>query len=164
MGASKQRGKSFLALFAAGVAATVVILIIQNIGINLYPPPEELKALLKSADKVVQENAFKELIATAPIGALWLVLLAYAVGTTVGGWLAARMAPHHPLGHAALIGACLLGGGIINFALIPHPTWMVIIGVLIFIPSALLGAIVCTRQSPRNATGSGKDSGEPDST
>ena len=66
MGASKQCGKSFLAVFAAGVAATVVILIIENISINLYPPPEELKALLKSADKVVQENAFKVLIATAP--------------------------------------------------------------------------------------------------
>ena len=164
MGASKQRGKSFLALFAAGVVATVVILIIENISINLYPPPEKLKALLKSADKVVQENAFKELIATAPIGALWLVLLAYAVGTTVGGWLAARMAPHHPFGHAALIGACLLGGGIINFALIPHPMWMVIIGVLIFIPSALLGATLSTRQARKNASGSGTDSDELDST
>ena len=159
MGASKQRGKSFLALFAAGVAATVVILIIENISINLYPPPDGLQALLKSADKVVQENAFKELIATAPIGALWLVRLAYAVGTTVGGWLAARMAPHHPLGHAALIGACLLGGGIINFALIPHPTWMVIIGVLIFIPSALLGATLSTRQARKNASGLSTDSG-----
>ena len=59
----------------------------------------------------------------------------------------------------ALIGACLLGGGIINFALIPHPTWMVIIGVLIFIPSALLGATLSTRQARKNASGLSTDSG-----
>lgn len=142
----KNMGRSFLAVFAAGAGATIIILIIQNIGINLYPPSPELTMELNSPDKAVQKAAYRQLIMLAPTGALVFVLVSYSMGSVAAGWIAARLAPNHPLVHAALIGTCLLGGCILNFSLAPHPTWMVAIGVALFMPATLLGGWLASRQ------------------
>ncbi|MCC6837959.1 MAG: hypothetical protein IT234_05420, partial [Bacteroidia bacterium] len=41
--------------------------------------------------------------------------------------------------HAINIGGILMGLGAINLFTIPHPTWMIIISLIVFLPSAYLG-------------------------
>ena len=147
-------GRSILAVFAGGAAATIIMLLIQNVGINLFPPPADLLPDLSSPDKAVKEAAYRKLILMAPTGALLCVLFSYLTGTLTAGWITARLAPRRPLMHAAMIGACLLGGGVLNFSLLPHPTWMVVIGVAIFMPAALLGGWLASRHSPKKTVDS----------
>jgi hypothetical protein len=71
--------------------------------------------------------------------ALAFILVAYAFGTFLGAYTAATISQAHRRGVALTIALIMLGLITLNFAVIPHPMWMVVTGVLIPFPFALLG-------------------------
>jgi hypothetical protein len=70
------------------------------------------------------------------------VLLSYAVGSLCGGALAAWIAPRAPVVHALVVGAFLTATGIANVVMIPHPSWMTVSILAIFLPAAYAGALL----------------------
>lgn len=78
------------------------------------------------------------LIATMPAMALAFVLLAYAFGTFLGAYAAVTISLAHKRGVALVVATVMLALIAINFAMIAHPLWMVVLGVLIPFPFALL--------------------------
>ena len=82
-----------------------------------------------------------------PAGALWFVLLAWALGSFAGGWLATLLAKHRSRMHALIVGGVLLLAGVVNMLMLPHPTWFRIVGVLLFLPAACLGASLVRREA-----------------
>ena len=139
MSDARNYGRSFLAIFLGCMAANVLFLLVENIGMNISPPPTELIEQMQSGTDDQKKEALDQIIAQASIGAMTFVLLAWTVGTFAGGWIATRIAPYKPIGHAALTGVCLLSGVIINFIQIPHPTLLMVASAFIFVPVALLG-------------------------
>ena len=118
---------------AAGIAVAYGgIAVLQSIGHQMYPPPEGIDP----ADR----EAFAEVVRQMPVPALLMVLLAYAVGTFFGAWLAARIAGR-PF-PALLVGGVMMLAGISNLTLIPHPLWFMVLSVLVFVPSAWLASRV----------------------
>lgn len=118
---------------AAGIAVAFAgITVLQSIGHQIYPPPEGIDP----ADR----EAFAEIVRQMPVPALLMVLLAYAVGTFFGAWLAARIAGR-PF-PALLVGGVMMLAGISNLALVPHPLWFMVLSVLVFVPSAWLASRV----------------------
>lgn len=79
------------------------------------------------------------------LGTALSVLLAYALGPTIGAWFAARMAPSRPLVHAGLVGGVFLFGGVTNFVRFPHPGWFVAISLLCFAAAPFLGTKLAGR-------------------
>lgn len=124
-------GRTILGVLAGVVVAWLVIVLCQFGSTALHPPPPGI-----DLRDPTQLAAFIE---AAPLGAMLLVLAGYALGALLGGWTAARMARHKRVA-ALLIGALVLAGVIANFALIPHPLWMAVTGVLLPLPAAWLGA------------------------
>jgi hypothetical protein len=77
-------------------------------------------------------ESMKTMMEQISAGALGFVLLAWAAGAFVGGWVAAKIAQRSQATFALIVGALLLAGGIYNLVTIPHPLWFSIIGVLLF--------------------------------
>jgi hypothetical protein len=85
-------------------------------------------------------------MAQLPRAALLVVLLGWALSAVAGGWVAARVGGRlrQP---ARLVGAILLGVGIFNLSSFPHPTWFRVVGILLFLPAAELGARLAGAQA-----------------
>ena len=123
--------------FVAGVVvgavvAMVVVMLVESIGHVLFPPPAGIQAM-DPAD-------LAGVMAQIPAGALLMVLLAWAAGALAGGFVAAKIAAwRRPLA-ALLVGGLLLAGGVWTMVYIPHPVWMMVLGVLLPLPAAWAGA------------------------
>jgi len=74
------------------------------------------------------------------------VLLGWALSAVAGGWVAARVGgrPRQP---ARLVGVILLAVAIFRLSSFPHPTWFRVVGVLLFLPAAELGARLAGAQA-----------------
>lgn len=120
-----------LAVFAGVVAAVIVIWAVQSVGHAIYPLPEGLDPR--------DTDAIAGYVETAPFGALVFPLVAWIVGTFVGGLVASYVARTRPMVFAGIVGALLLISSVVNLISIPHPTWFMI-AAIILIPAAAYGA------------------------
>lgn len=124
--------RNFLAVLAGLVAAMVTISLFEGIGHLLWPPPADLD-LSKPED-------LARLMDVMPLAAKISVLVAWGLGSFVGGGVAARLAHSAPLRRALLVGGIQMAGGLATMAQIPHPAWMIAAALLLFVPGAALGA------------------------
>lgn len=124
-------GRKILAVVAGVILAGVVTFAVQKIGHQVYPPPENLDTK--------NMEAMKAYIATLPVGALLFVLLSYIVGSSAGGWLAAKIVRTSQIHLPLTVGGIQLLFGIMNLVTIPHPVWFAIASVIVFLPAAYFG-------------------------
>ena len=132
--------KSIIAVVLAVLLAGVVIAAVQLLNTQIFPLPPGVD--------FNDREAMSRAVSSMPTGGFVLLLLSYTLGALAGGWLAARMAPRRPLLHAMIVGVLLLAAGVMNFVSIPHPLWVTVLGLLIFLPMSWLGA---SRARPRAA-------------
>ena len=125
-------GRSFIAVVLGCLVAGLVVAIIESIGYAVYPLPEGFDPKDMATVRAAMESM--------PAGAMRFVLFAWALGTLVGGGLAARIASRSPVTHALIVGALMMIAGIANMVTIPHPLWFWVVGVTLFLPSAYAGA------------------------
>ena len=130
--------RSILAVVVGVILAGVVVLAVESIGHIVYPPPADLDAS--------NPEALKAYVAHAPIGVLLFVLLAWAAGSFVGGWSAARIARRAPSFHAMIVGSLVLLSGIATMLMIPHPLWFWIAGILAIVPVSFISSLLVTRR------------------
>ena len=83
-------------------------------------------------------------MASLPVTALIIVVLAWALGSIGGGFTAAKISRQHKRGAALAVGIVMVLLVISNFFVIPHPIWMMAAGVLLPIPLALVGRKLAT--------------------
>jgi hypothetical protein len=79
-------------------------------------------------------------VAKLPAAAFVIVLAAWTIGSFAGGWVAAAISRHWPRACALCVAAFMLAGVAYNVIVLPHPLWMSVLGLLLPIPAALLGA------------------------
>ena len=110
---------------AGGIAvALLVIMLVEAIGNSLYPPPAGID--LQDAD-AVSRIPFRTLI--FPVIAWFLGALA---GGIVAVWVSRLRWSAWPVAAAVLVGT------VAQFALMAHPLWMIIAGLIAPIIAALL--------------------------
>lgn len=124
--------KSVLSILVGVFAALVVTMVVQGAGHAIYPPPPGIDL----GDPAQIARVMDQI----PLGAKVSVLLAWGLGSLLGGAVAARMAPRRPLTHALAVGAIQMAGGAVTLYQIPHPLWMTVVGLALFLPAAVLGA------------------------
>jgi len=99
--------RSILAVIAGFVAAGAVMIVIETVnGHVLYPE------LGKMAEDMTDREAIRALMANGPVGAFLVVLFGWALGSLVGGFLAARIGRNAPVAHALRSAERLLRRGI----------------------------------------------------
>lgn len=123
--------RTLISVLIGLLSAVLTFLIAENINAYLHPAPHNLDFSNKSAVKAFYENQ--------PIS-LWLLVLAgWIAGSFLCGflikWISKNESKTPPL-----IAACILTlSAIANFFSLPHPVWFIVAGLLVFIPSTLLG-------------------------
>lgn len=122
--------RSILAVLAGILVMGVTVAAVQWLGHSIYPPPPGIDP--------TQPDAMIALIAQMPAMALGMVLVAYAFGTFLGAFTATTISRAHKRGVAITVGVVMLALVALNFSAIPHPTWMVVAGLAIPLPFALL--------------------------
>ncbi len=83
------------------------------------------------------------------------VTIVYGIGfAALGGWLAARLAGAHPVGHAAAVAALIAAGAIaaLLFAAVSH-TWSMWSTLVLMAPSAVLGGVFRARAERATSRG-----------
>lgn len=123
--------RSILAVLAGLMVFFIAVTVLQGMMVQLYPlpagiDPNDLEAL-------------KRALMGMPAGAFAVLLAAYAVGAMCGGAVAAAVAGRRKMLHAAIVGGLTMLAGIANFARLPHPSWVVLVGVPLFVVMALIG-------------------------
>jgi len=129
-----------LAVFVGVFTGGLVVWFVQVLGQKMYPPP----AGLNFEDKA----AVADFIANAPIGSALLVILAYALGAFVGGFITQLIFKSRNLIEPLITGSLLLVAGYSTIMANPHPTWMLVVSCSVFLPFAYLGGLVI-RKKPK---------------
>lgn len=102
--------------------------LVEGISARLYPLPTGID--------YSDRNAIAAAIGSLPLGALMIVVVAWALGALAGACTAVYVGRHRVLG--ILVGVVLLAGAVGNLLAIPHPGWMWI-AALVAISAATLG-------------------------
>lgn len=124
--------KRILPVIAGLLAGWVVIFGLEAINHIFYPPPADLDFTDKAA--------LTEFMQTLPTMAFVLLLISWMIGTFIAGMVGAVLNKEAWKNSAIIIGVILALGSIINMTLIPHPTWLIIVASIAYVPSAYAGA------------------------
>lgn len=132
--------RGIVAVIAGFVAASAVMLAVESFnGHVLYP---EVGKLMEG---MTDKEAIKAAMASAPAGALIVVLAGWVMGSIAGGFVAAWIGWNAPERHALVLGVLLTLAGIANNLMLPPPVWFWALTFAVFVPPAYAGA----RWAPR---------------
>lgn len=137
--------RRFIALLAGLVVSNGLILLVEWLGHQVFPPPASLiPDVAKMADPAANAafmKAVADYVATAPLGALLFPVLAWGVGATGGAAIAARLSPpEQRMRNAIFIGLLVMLATVMNLLNVPHPSWMWLAGPLLVLGGTWLGA------------------------
>jgi len=130
--------KRVLPILAGLVTGWIVIFILEAVSHQFYPPPEGLDFTNKEAVTTFME--------TLPTGAFVMLLAAWMIGTFTGGIVGGLINKLAWRNTAIIIGVILALGSIINMTLIPHPTWLMVVASVGYVPMAYFGARIISRK------------------
>jgi hypothetical protein len=126
--------RNVLSAIAGLFAGVLVIMLVETIGMAIWPPPPDLEPA--------------ELMQQIPLGALLMVELGAVLGSLTAGAVATKLGVAKPPQLAVIVGVVLMLAGISTLVMLPHPTWFVVVSTLTFVPLALLGARLVASPKP----------------
>ncbi len=123
--------RNVLSVVVGLVAAIVTFLIAETINTSLHPIPTNLDFTDSIAVKSFYENQ--------PITLWFLVLAGWIIGSLLCGLLIKTISKNENRKLPIIAGIILTLSAVANFFSLPHPTWFIVVGLVIFIPSTILG-------------------------
>ena len=139
--------RSIFAVVAGFVAASAIMMAVECVnGQILYPE------LGKSAAGVTDIKKIKEIMASAPVGALVVVLFGWGLGSLAGGFLTTLISRKHSGRPAFVLAGLLTLAGIANNLMLPPPLWFWIATFAVFLPATYLGARLVRKKEPIQET------------
>ena len=129
--------RRIIAVIAGIAVAVVLVMLVQQLGHGLFPPPPDLDP----ADRDFMEAY----VASLPWGPLAFVIASYFLATLLGGWVAGAIAGERPMVYAGIVAACILAGAISTVMMIPHPAWFTATAIAAILLAALLAAALASR-------------------
>lgn len=138
--------RSIVAILSGIIVAFLIVMGAEGVNSQLYPMP----AGVDMADA----TAMKHYVSSLPVSGFLLVLVGWGLGALLGAWVAARVVRRSPMAHAMIVAGLLLCGGVANMLTLPHPAWVWVVGLSLF----LLGGYAGGRLAQRGLGAVGKES------
>ncbi|MEZ5355690.1 MAG: hypothetical protein R2762_23905 [Bryobacteraceae bacterium] len=120
--------RAIVAVLVGVAAGFVAEGLVETIGHALFPPPPGLD--------IADPEQLARYLPGLPLGSQLFLVLSWAAGSFLGGWVAAAIAPSARSGAAIAVGLVMLavgGWGIFNAS---YPYWMAALGLLLPVPLA----------------------------
>ena len=95
-------GRTVLGVLAGLATMVVVIMLVQLLGAQLFPPPQGIDTR--------DPDALATVMAQMPLGALAFVVVAWLLGAFAGGWVAARISVQYPRVGAVIVALAVVAG------------------------------------------------------
>ncbi len=132
--------RNILAAIVGFVIGSVVNLGLVTFGMSVIPLPD-------GTDVSTMEALRESMKLLAPVNFIF-PLLAHALGTLTGAFIAARLAASHQMKFAIAIGVIFLIGGIAMILNCGGPVWFIASDLLLaYIPMACLGGFLASGKS-----------------
>ncbi|MCU7695496.1 hypothetical protein ACFSPU_12530 [Haoranjiania flava] len=123
--------RNIISVIVGLVSAMVVFFIVETINSSLHPIAQTFDYKDSIAGKAFHKHQ--------PL-TLWLFVLAgWIIGSALCGFIIKLVSKNENKKLPITAGSILTFSAIANFFFLPHPAWFIIVGLLIFIPSTLLG-------------------------
>lgn len=116
--------KNILAVFAGIIAGSICIWGVETINHLLYPFPKGIKP-----DDM---EGFKNYIETLPFLGKFMVIVGYALGAVVSGFIATKISKDGKPTAALICGIIFLVFTIYNMTVLPIPIWFWVLGILVW--------------------------------
>lgn len=123
--------RNILSVIAGLIVAMVTFVIAETINAMLHPSVKTVDFNDKAAVKTFYENQ--------PISLWLMVLVGWFLGALLCGFLIKYLTKSNSKNLTIIAGSLLTLSAVANFFSIPHPTWFIVVGLIIFIPATLLG-------------------------
>ncbi len=127
-------GRKILSVVVALIVAFAVMMIIEMLN--------SLQLTRPSAEVIADRAKLAEYMANGPARAYIVVLIGYFLASFAGGFIVTKMSHQvtQTMTLPIVIGAILTLGMVANLFMLPgQPLWFAVLGLLIFIPTSLLG-------------------------
>jgi hypothetical protein len=106
-----------LAVVAGVVVGVVLIWVVENIGLYLFPPPPDID--------MTDPDSLRTMMQRAPLGALLSVLVGWTLGAFTASLTAIRVSRLGVPWPGWAAAGILLAMSVVNMVMIPHPFWFV---------------------------------------
>ncbi|MGL6291240.1 MAG: hypothetical protein ACRC2H_11165 [Silanimonas sp.] len=121
--------RTVLAFLLGAVAMVATVTALQMLGHGIGPPPTGLAP--------PPPEQIEALVAQMPLAAKLWVLVTYAIAVELGTIVAVLVQRTRWRGLAMAIGLLMMALCALNFWMLPHPWWMVVVGLLLPLPVAM---------------------------
>ncbi len=123
--------RNILSVIAGLAIAVITFVIVEKTNSSMHPIPADLDFTDSAAVKTFYGNQAIS---------FWLLVLAgWMVGSFLCGLLIKAISKIENKTLPIIAGVLLTLSAVANFFALPHPTWFIVVGLLIFIPSTLFG-------------------------
>lgn len=126
-----------LPVVAGFVVASAVMMLFETLNSFLFPLPKDLDWS--------DQAAVKALTLSLPWTAFILVILGWAAGSFVGGWVSTYLSGEVSYRVTALLSALLVLAGIANVLMLGHPLIFTILGIAALAAFPYMGFLVRSR-------------------
>lgn len=123
--------KRILSIILGSITGVIIVMIGDALTHYIYPLPEGLDYSNK--------EILIEIMSYIPNTALIIMLAFWLISSFFGGFVAAKINPQSWKFSAIITSSILLGAASLNMFMLPHPLWMVVSAVILYIPSGYLG-------------------------
>lgn len=130
--------RKVIGVIAGLVVAMFIITIVESLNAKFFPLPKGMD--------VSDREAMQAYISSLPSVTFLIVLSGYLLGSFFCGLIIRLISKSNDNTSALLAGIGLTTVGIVNFFSFEHPWWVIIVGLLIFIPATLFGFNIARRK------------------
>lgn len=123
--------RSVLSVIAGLITAVITFVIVEKVNDLLHPFPANFD--FKNSEAVA------DYFGSQPLLYWMMVLLGYILGSLLCGFFIKYIKKEDKKKLPIIAGSILTLSAVSNFMLIPHPTWFIVLALIIFIPVTLLG-------------------------
>lgn len=126
-----------LAVIVGLIVALAVSNLIQFISHAAWPPPFDVD--------LANPESITTMIRTMSFGQFALFLAGYGVGSLVAGWVIGKIAQSRNFIAPLIVGLVLTVIWILLNLDFPYPTWVIVVGLFMFIPFIFLGLNIAVK-------------------
>jgi len=123
------------AVLAGFVVASLIMMLVESLNGRVFYPD-----LAKAAAGVTDRDVIRRIFASAPVGALLVVILGWGLGGLAGGWVTGKLAGRSAHGAGLVLCALLTLAGVANNLMLPPPLWFWVTSLVVMAASPLAGS------------------------